>query len=263
MYAKEAHNFVNELSNFSSSDGFYIEFRFPEKSMISIIIPAYNEADNIGQLIDFLSTHSKGEQTEIIVVDGGSDDDTVRMAQNHGARTITSPQKGRAKQMNFGADNARGEVLYFLHADTFPPPTFIAEIKDKMNRGFDCGCFRLSFDNRHPALRFYAWFTRFNIDAFRFGDQSLFAKKALFCKINGFNEKLLVMEDQEIVTRLKNHAQFGIIKKAVVTSSRKYQQFGVFRLQLIFSIIVVLFYLNISQEVLVHFYKTFMSGAPH
>lgn len=231
--------------------------------MISIIIPAYNEAENIGRLIDFLVTHSKGEQSEIIIVDGGSTDATLRVAQAHGAQAITSPKKGRAKQMNFGAEYARGEVLYFLHADTFPPPTFMADIKGKMNQGFDCGCFRLSFDNHHPVLRFYAWFTRFNIDAFRFGDQSLFVKKALFCEINGFNENLLVMEDQEIVSSLKNRAQFGIIKKAVVTSARKYQQFGVFRLQLIFSIIVVLFYLNISQEVLVHFYKTFMSGAPH
>lgn len=231
--------------------------------MISIIIPAYNEEENIGRLIDFLSKHSMGDQSEIIIVDGGSTDETVRVAESYGARVLTSPQKGRAQQMNFGAKKARGEVLYFLHADTLPPSTFIADIKEKMNQGFDCGCFRLSFDNHNPVLRFYAWFTRFNIDAFRFGDQSLFVKKALFCQINGFNEKLLVMEDHEIVTRLKNHAQFGIINKAVVTSARKYQQFGVFRLQLIFSIIVVLFYLKISQEVLAHFYKTFMSGAPH
>lgn len=231
--------------------------------MISIIIPAYNEEKQIGELVSFLRDHSDRYEIEIIIVDGGSTDATVQAAKNHGARVITSPQKGRAKQMNLGAQKARGEVLYFLHADTFPPPTFIADINDKVKRGFDCGCFRLSFDSNHPILRFYAWFTRFNIDAFRFGDQSLFVKKGLFCQINGFNEKLLVMEDQEMVTRLKNHAQFGILKKAVVTSARKYEQFGVFRLQLIFSIIVVLFYLKISQEVLAHFYKTYMSGAPH
>ncbi len=231
--------------------------------MISIIIPAYNEEKQIGELVSFLKSNSSGHKVEIFVVDGGSCDATVQVAQKHGARALISPQKGRAHQMNFGAQKARGEILYFLHADTTPPPTFLTDIKDKIQHGFDCGCFRLGFDYDHPALGFYSWFTRFDIDMFRFGDQSLFVKKALFCQVNGFNEELEVMGDQEVVSRLKSRAQFGIINKAVVTSARKYQRFGVFRLQLIFSIIVILFYLKISQEVIVHFYKTFMSGAPH
>lgn len=231
--------------------------------MISIIIPAYNEEEKIGELVPFLNKHSLGHEVEIIVVDGGSSDATVQVSQNNGAQALISPQKGRAKQMDFGAEKARGEILYFLHADTIPPPTFVTDIEEKIQRGFDCGCFRLSFDNDHPVLGFYSWCTRFDIDVFRFGDQSLFVKKALFCQLGGFNEELEIMEDQEVVSRLKSRAQFGIINKEVVTSARKYQRFGVFRLQLIFSIIVVLFYLKISQEVIVHFYKTFMSGAPH
>jgi len=231
--------------------------------MISIIIPAYNEQAKIGALVSFLKTQSKGGDTEILVVDGGSTDETVKVAQLQGAKVFRSPQKGRARQMNFGAKNAQGDWLYFLHADTTPPPTFISDINQKIKEGFECGCFRLKFDYGHPALRFYSWFTRFDLDIFRFGDQSLFVKKALFCKIGGFDEKLLVMEDQEIVSRLKSHAQFGIVKKQVTTSARKYQQFGVFRLQCIFSIIVVLFYLEISQEVIAHFYKTYMSGTPY
>jgi hypothetical protein len=121
----------------------------------------------------------------------------------------------------------------------------------------------LTFDSPHPILKFYAWFTRFDVDIFRFGDQSLFVRKALFQKVGGFNENLLVMEDQEIVSRLKSHAQFGIIEKPVSTSARKYQRFGLFRLQLIFTIIVVLFYINISQEVIAHFYKTYMASSPY
>ena len=231
--------------------------------MISIIIPAYNEEAKIGALVSFLKTHSKGSQLEILLVDGGSTDETVKVAESLGAKVLISPVKGRASQMNFGAENARGEWLYFLHADTTPPPSFITDIKQKIKAGFECGCFRLKFDDNHPALRFYSWFTRFDIDVFRFGDQSLFVRKALFHQINGFNERLLVMEDQEMVSRLKSHAQFGIIETPVVTSARKYQRFGVFRLQFIFSIIVVLFYLKISQEVIVHFYKTFMVGSPY
>ncbi|MEX0844240.1 MAG: TIGR04283 family arsenosugar biosynthesis glycosyltransferase [Balneolaceae bacterium] len=231
--------------------------------MISIIIPVYNEEESIGILISYLKQYSHSEEIEIIVVDGGSNDNTVEVAKKHGAQTIISPEKGRAKQMNYGAQKARGDWLYFLHADTFPPQSFTKDIAAKIKEGFECGCFLLGFDSDHPALQFFSWFTRFDLNIFRFGDQSLFAKKALFCQLNGFNEKLMVMEDQEIVQRLKKHAQFGIIKKAVRTSARKYQRFGVFRLQLIFSIIVVLYYLKVSQRTLAHFYKTSMSGSPY
>jgi hypothetical protein len=162
--------------------------------------------------------------------------------------------------MNYGAQKATRKYLYFLHADTYPPDTFLDDLHHKFNNGYRCGCYLLGFDTPHPALSFYSFFTRFNLDVFRFGDQSLYVEKELFNKLNGFNENLLVMEDQEIVTRLKKHAQFRIIKKQVTTSARKYQQFGVFRLQFIFSIIVVLFYLRISQEVIAHFYKKFMMG---
>ena len=231
--------------------------------MISIIIPAYNEEAQIGPLISFINDNSNTSEIEVLVIDGGSLDETRSIAKSLGARVLKSPQKGRARQMNFGAKKARGEWLYFLHADTIPPHTFVQDIKSKINEGFKCGCFQLSFDFKHPALEFYAWFTRFDFDFFRFGDQSLFVRKALFWEVNGFDENLLVMEDQDIVSRLKSRAQFRIIKKRVVTSARKYQHFGVFRLQIIFSIIVVLFYLNISQEVIAHFYKSFMLGSSY
>ncbi|WP_421773496.1 TIGR04283 family arsenosugar biosynthesis glycosyltransferase [Gracilimonas sp.] len=231
--------------------------------MISIIIPAFNEEVKIGGLISFLKKHGEGQVLEIIVVDGGSSDNTAEAASEKGAKVIESSVRGRANQMNFGAKKARGDWLYFLHADTTPPPTFATDIMEVIHAGFECGCFRLSFDDRHPALRIYSWFTRFDLDVFRFGDQSLFVRKALFSEVEGFDDKLLVMEDQEIVTRLKTRAQFVIIEKSVVTSARKYQRFGVFRLQFIFAIIVVLFYLKISQEVIAHFYKSFMVGSSY
>lgn len=224
--------------------------------MISIIIPAYNEEKNIGKLIAYLKEIIASDKAEIIVVDGGSRDQTVVEAENAGAKVVRSPKKGRASQMNFGAEQAKGGVLYFLHSDTRPPKTVINDISKELDKGSGCGCFRLRFNNDHKVLSFYSWFTRFDIDFFRFGDQSLFVKRALFQKIGGFDENLIVMEDQEIVSRLKKHAQFTIIPKQVFTSARKYEKIGVFKLQIIFSIIVCLFYLQISQETIVHFYQT-------
>lgn len=227
--------------------------------MISIIIPALNEEEHIGELLSFLNRICLPE-TEVLVVDGGSSDSTVQVVKSFGVKVLTCPEKGRAKQMNYGAKNARGELLYFLHADTFPPPTFQQDIQQKTAEGFDCGCFLLSFNISHPALNFYSWFTRFDLKYFRFGDQSLFVKKALFQEIGRFSESLAVMEDQEIIERLKSRAQFSLIQKKVITSARKYQRFGVFRLQWIFTIIVLLYYMGVSQKVLVDFYKKACAG---
>ena len=225
---------------------------------ISIIIPVINEERSLSGLLSYLKEHMDSRYNEIIISDGGSDDNTVEVAKNHGAQVYESPGKGRARQMNFGARKAQGDILYFLHSDTIPPKNFIELITKEIKTNYEAGCFQLKFDIDHPALRFYSWFTRFDVDVFRFGDQSLFVRKALFQKVGGFREDLLVMEDQEIVTRFKKYAQFSVVDEHVVTSARKYQRFGAFRLQLIFSIIVVLFYLEISQEVIANFYKSFL-----
>jgi|AntRauTorckE6833_2_1112554.scaffolds.fasta_scaffold00185_34 rSAM/selenodomain-associated transferase 2 len=224
--------------------------------MISIIIPAYNEENKIGELIAYLRSHSHASEAEIIVVDGGSSDQTVKEANNAGAMVVTSPKKGRAKQMNFGASKASGELLYFLHADTRPSKTFIKDIQAEVNAGYEAGCFRLKFDNPHKALTFYSWFTQFDLDVLRFGDQSLFVTKTLFNKIGGFDEDLLVMEDQVIVTELKECAQFSIIQKPVITSARKYEFIGFLKLQVIFFCILAMYYAGLSQEALAHFYQT-------
>ncbi len=98
--------------------------------MISIIIPTYNEADHIAQTISKTYSANGEHQIEIIVVDGGSTD-----------------EKGRATQMNKGASVAKGDVLYFLHADSIPPKNFTDCILNAVNKNFISGCFRLSFDH--------------------------------------------------------------------------------------------------------------------
>lgn len=221
--------------------------------MISVIIPVYNEGTTIAKLVDYLLKNGQGE-IEVLIIDGGSTDATIEQATNAGATVIKSHKKGRANQMNVGAQNANGDIFYFLHADTYPPQSFTKDIKKSLASGAKAGCYRLAFDSNHPALTFYCWFTRFDINLFRFGDQSLFVKKSIFESIGGFNEQLIVMEDQEIVRSIKRKATFEILDKQVVTSARKYLHVGVYKLQLIFTAVLLMYYIGIDQQSIVNFY---------
>lgn len=223
--------------------------------MISVIIPAYNEEKSLPNLVTHILTITSNREIEIIISDGGSSDRTVELVSELGVLVVKSPKKGRASQMNYGATIAKGDVLYFLHADTKPPDTFIDDIIGSIKNGYQSGCFQLAFDRNHPLLNFYAWFTKFDIDYFRFGDQSLYIKREFFEKLHGFDENLIVMEDQVFVKKIKKAANFEILKGEVTTSSRKYVQVGIIKLQLIFSVILILFYFGVSQKSLVKFYQ--------
>ena len=213
---------------------------------ISIIIPALNEEANLKKLLPYLRENNAGYVKEIIVVDGGSRDDTVQTARTLGAKCVDSP-KGRSLQMNSGATSASTGIFYFLHADTFPPRHFDADIIQLIRKGIDSGCFTLRFDDAHPLLSFYSYFTRFSSTLLRFGDQSLFVKKELFEKIGGFDESLIVMEDQKIVRECKKQGTFKLIQKPVITSAAKYHKNGVIKLQFVFTLIWLLYYLGVSQ----------------
>jgi len=223
--------------------------------MISIIIPTYNEADQIEQTISKTHAANGEHKIEIIVADGGSTDETVTIALSSNAITIVSDKKGRAAQMNKGASVAKGDVLYFLHADSIPPKNFTGSILNAVNKNFSSGCFRLSFDHSHWFLKANCWFTKFDVNAVRFGDQSLFVTKDVFQKIGGFNESLLMMEDQEIIHRIKKFGKFKVVNDVIITSARKYLDNGVYRMQGIFYRIWGLYYLGYSQEKLLQLHR--------
>ena len=224
--------------------------------MISIIIPTFNEEENITETIRFIKERdSKNLVSEIIISDGQSIDETVKAGSSTGAKVVVSPKKGRAAQMNYGASKAKEAILYFLHADSIPPENYSAFISSAYKENYDSGCFRLDFDNDHWFLKANCWFTRFDVNAIRFGDQSLFITKEVFEKCGGFDETLLMMEDQEIIHRIKKHGKFLVMNEAVTTSARKYVDNGIYRMQAIFFRIWLLYYLGYSQEYLVKLHK--------
>jgi rSAM/selenodomain-associated transferase 2 len=211
--------------------------------MISIIIPVLNEAETIITLLDYISENSSKQHiSEILVIDGGSEDKTKELVDvfaegsELNIRLIAS-EKGRAKQMNTGARIAKGSVLYFLHADSFPPKDFDDLILSEIRKGNIAGCFRMKFDNNHPLLKFSQWFTQFNMKYFRGGDQSLFISSELFEKLQGYNEHYFIYEDCEFINRLYDDHNFTIIPHYILTSARKYDEIGTWKLQFHFMMI--------------------------
>lgn len=224
--------------------------------MISIIIPTYNEEENIADtILEIKKRDNESLISEIIVSDGQSTDKTLLVASNAGATVVASPKKGRSAQMNYGASLAKGEILYFLHADSIPPEDFTKNIVDAFEKNYIAGCFRLAFDYPHWFLKANCWFTRFDVNAIRFGDQSLFVTKNVFEKCGGFDENLLMMEDQEIIHRIKKQGKFTVMNGAMITSARKYLDNGIYRMQFIFFRIWIVYYLGYSQEYLLKLHR--------
>lgn len=226
---------------------------------ISVVIPTLNEAGSLSKLFKRLKSTGELYNAEFIICDASRDDKTKLVAQNYGVVVVKSEKKNRAYQMNLGVSQASGDVYYFLHADTLPPKGFLDDITNSICDGYDFGCYRLAFDEKHLLLKFYAWFTKFDFDFFRFGDQSLFVKRKVFHKAGRFDESHTVMEDQEIYSRLRSHGKFKLLKKSVCTSARKYRQVGLLKLQLLFSAIFLLYYLGVDKKTLMHFYQETIS----
>jgi rSAM/selenodomain-associated transferase 2 len=227
--------------------------------MISIIIPTLNEEKTIRNTIAYVYQHAAYKRLlkEVIVVDGGSIDRTVAEAGKTGATVMVSPRKGRAAQLNYGAKQASGEILYFLQGNTLPPENFISEIVKASSKGYAGGTFSLKFDYRHWLLNAVSWLTN-NASWVYLSDQSLFVTKELFDKSGGFREDHLVMANHEIIKRIKRYTNFIVIQNNIISSARKYLRTGIIRAGLVQGTVYLMHKLGYPQRVMTNLYRKFL-----
>ena len=229
---------------------------------ISIIIPILNEAATITKLLQHLIDNANNISSieETIIVDGGSTDDSKLvieqfLSKHNNKIKMMDSEKGRAKQLNSGARIAEGEILYFLHADSFPPKNYDQLIIKEVKKENLAGCFRMKFDDNHWWLKFLGWMTKFRSKKCRGGDQSQFITKKLFQEINGYDESYIVYEDNDLVDRLFAINQFVVIPEKIITSARRYREIGIWRLQYHFFNIHLKRWMGASSEELYQYYK--------
>ena len=219
---------------------------------VSVIIPVLNEEKTIGATLrelDILQPH------EIIVVDGGSDDRTWEICRQAGVQVLNSG-RGRARQMNYGAHHATGDVLLFLHADTSLPASAFDDITNALNCS-NCvgGRFDVEIQGTHWMLRIIGALINYRSRATKVGtgDQAIFVRREVFTRMGGYPD-LTLMEDIAFCRALKKTGRVACLRSRVVTSARRWENDGVWRTILRMWALKFLYLAGVSSERLKQFY---------
>lgn len=220
---------------------------------ISVIIPTLNEADNIA---DTITSIGHGNNTEIIVVDGGSIDHTVSIAKTLGAKIIQGSPP-RSRQMNQGADAASKEILLFLHADTLLPENFNRHVLGAFAQsGVAAGAFELRIDSPVPSLRLIERIANWRSRCFKmpYGDQAIFMLSRVFHQMGGFPD-IPIMEDFILIRRLRKKRDVVTLFEPVVTSPRRWLNHGILKTTLVNQLIVISYFMGISPDTISRLYR--------
>ncbi len=198
-------------------------------SYIAIILPVLNEEAQITACLTRLQP-LREQNCELIVVDGGSGDRTVALAEPLADRVIPGP-KGRAAQMNAGARQACGDILWFLHADSLPPPDAVTLIRVALAPpSRQWGRFDVRLSGRHPLLRVVETLmnVRSRLTGIATGDQGIFVRREAFERIGGY-PTIALMEDIALSRLLKRQSGPVCLRQRLTTSSRRWERDGILR----------------------------------
>jgi rSAM/selenodomain-associated transferase 2 len=218
---------------------------------ISVIIPALNEARYILSCLG--SVKNQLGEFELIVVDGGSVDETVEAAEPHAG--VIRSKRGRAIQMNLGARYSSGEILLFLHADSHLPSGAFSLLERVLaDPRIVGGTFRLRFNSDKFLLRLIAFFSRFKFRYFHYGDQGIFVRRSVFEHLHGFAE-IPFMEDVDFLQRLRGTGLMALLEQPITTSARRFLERGIIRQQLMNIILVIFYLLGASPQNLKRWYE--------
>jgi len=223
--------------------------------MISVIVPTLNEAAALPKLLRALA--AQDEAHEIIVADGGSADGTIALAAAAGARVVAAP-RGRGAQLAAGATAARGEILWFVHADTAVPYTAMRALKHALDRaGVVGGNFRLLFDGGTRFARFMAaFYAAIRHLGLFYGDSGIFVRRDIYEAAGGIRP-LALMEDYDFVRRMKRAGRIMCIRfPPLVTSSRRFAGRNPAAIVSGWLAIHALFALGVRSEVLARVYRS-------
>jgi rSAM/selenodomain-associated transferase 2 len=188
---------------------------------VSVVIPTLNEARTIGATLDALS-RVRGI-TKVIVVDGGSSDDTPAVAAAHGA-CVLACERGRGRQLQCGASAAQGEILWFVHADTYAPPEAVERIRDALrDPRVAAGNFSLRFDgDTRPARVLTRLYPHFRKLGLLYGDSGIFVRRSVYEDSGGF-QPYPIFEDLDLLRRVKRRGRFVSLPCTLLTSSRRFE----------------------------------------
>jgi rSAM/selenodomain-associated transferase 2 len=221
--------------------------------MVSIIIPALNEASEIVASLSVLRG-LQGDK-EILVVDGGSEDETVALATAAGAKVIGSA-RGRGAQQHAGALAARGEVLWFVHADTTPPAHAISDINEALqDSSVVGGNFGLVFDGPSRAARqLTAIYPRLRSLNLCYGDSGIFVRRRVYNAIGGFRS-LAIFEDLDLLRRLRRAGRFAHLNTCIVSSSRRFENRNFAGMWLHWTALQLLYWAGVQPNTLANWYR--------
>ena len=196
---------------------------------LSIVLPVLEEAVAIGPALRALAP-LRERGVEVVVVDGGSTDGTMRIAAAAGADQVLRAPRGRAAQMNAGARASHGEVLLFLHADTALPPSADSCVEAALDQGRDWGRFDVAIAGADPLLAVVAMLMnlRSRVTGVATGDQAVFVRREVFFAAGGFPE-IPLMEDVALSKAMKRIAPPACLRERVVTSARRWERNGTLR----------------------------------